>query len=989
MSTVVRMHQLGGTDACAKRRNFAFTGELASGKMETHQKRAHLVKEVAISLDHALYDVFKDEKETEEEIAEQHKAAELLLQNAEETLSEGFQELDFKSEKQREIQMKDAMRQIRRFAVCDAKRPHKWNAIKPDKRDVDLGEGILVKGVEPSFIDVLSAPVDEFRDPIAECTIEAVILKSSKPKISQESSLDSLELYALLKYLEKRVTAGHKVWLRASYYYLRKANDSNGSKPNFDEDFFMTIGGRNIVSLEELYYSPKDGEEIVPSEMDKVFSSKVKAYTEGLKEEECTEEDCKNCELFDICKWVNPPAAIKKVPLVRSVSALHFTKTQLDVVNYKSGVLRCSAGPGSGKTLTVSIRVVTLLNDGVRPDEILCITFTNAGAEEMKARIQMYNEDFGMGEDLSEMKILTFNSFGDLVLGAEYEQLGFSAKPKVIDDVERSAIIAKILASHDIEGLDYRNFTTNMKNCKGALAVAKEVFGIVKAGELGVSYGITDADKVYDRLGADKRFISGGVDTVKKLIELYDLYDEKLRTDNLIEYADQEVLLFELLRKDPTYLNSFGIKHIIVDEFQDSSEGQIELVKYLMRSPVFESLMVVGDDSQSIYGFRNTSPEYLIGLSKYLGCSVDDIPLIENFRSQANIVDFANKLNEKNVNKIAKELTATREAMDPVHVTGYHTKEEEQADVVRIVKEHLEKGLKEEDIAIIAYTKYELMEMADLLAKEGIPTVLLNPELLIENSRVRAAIALVNAIEDENDKKDLLTYVNARLGGKIFDTDPEDTEAAMAEVSEELAAARELVGDDKKEMVLDLMTLIDEDEDEVYESFIETLKTKRTFGKIREYCRDFYEYGTQAAYRRLHDYPGVVLTTAHSSKGLEWPVVINMISKYDSSEMATYNRSAVEERRRLLFVSATRARDELYITSQYVAYGKKGDYKYNKFLIDAMDCVGQHFDAGTVETERALRDLEKKQKRLDANHADTEDAKSRIKAKIKKASKGA
>ena len=164
-----------------------------------------------------------------------------------------------------------------------------------------------------------------------------------------------------------------------------------------------------------------------------------------------------------------------------------------------------------------------------------------------------------------------------------------------------------------------------------------------------------------------------------------------------------------------------------------------------------------------------------------------------------------------------------------------------------------------------------------------------------------------------------------------------------------------------------MLKTIDENEDEVYESFLATLERKQSTSQVFKYCNDFKNFGSSAAYRRTHNYPGVVLTTAHSSKGLEWQIVFNMISKYDGPELyrgSKESRMMVEERKRLLFVSMTRARDELIITGQFVSHGKRGEYTYNQFLEAAYECVGQHFSPDDVEKMRNDRDEKKKAEKL-------------------------
>jgi len=139
-------------------------------------------------------------------------------------------------------------------------------------------------------------------------------------------------------------------------------------------------------------------------------------------------------------------------------------------------------------------------------------------------------------------------------------------------------------------------------------------------------------------------------------------------------------------------------------------------------------------------------------------------------------------------------------------------------------------------------------------------------------------------------------------------------------------------------------------EDEIYQAFLEKLSYRRSMSELITYCADFERYGKKLTIRRQHDYAGVVLTTAHSSKGLEWPIVYNSISKY-YGERESKQKPAREEKRRLLFVSATRARDELYITGLYTAFGKKDDRTYNAFLKESYDAVGQEFTPAQAYAE--------------------------------------
>lgn len=921
----MNLYSLGKNGGCKRHKEFPFRAQQTVGE---HVKKSGAIKKACVSL-------LKGAPEADV-FSEMHA---------------DFMELDYPTQRTRDLDEDQCRKEIRRYIKGEMEIICNRNFKSAVAKDVDIGVGELVT-VKPDFIRVVKQAGEiEATGEKYDGSITVVNIHTGRNRGSQKSEAESLAKYAMLKYARTLVRPGSTAMLHACDIYLKRADDAsiNAAKPNFDENFWAD-GGNNCTYVSELYTGGT-----ATTDTDKRMKKVVDAFNDGFEAEECTEKDCKECELNLLCHYTEPPLRLNKTHVQKTLRGLSLTASQDEAIEYDHGIVRINAGAGVGKTVVVALRAVNLLMSGVKPSEIALMTFTNAGAEEMRTRIQLYNDDVGTGEDISEMKICTFNSFGDDILKEEYERFGFTAPPVVIDEVERNRIIADMLRDNLVVGLNYFHFSTVSQYVKGAVPMAAKVFDIVKKG----AYTVLDVDAVYDAVGADRRFIQHPHDnkeTIKALIELYDQYDAQLRENNLIEFADQEMMLFELLQQDPYYLEKFGYKHIIVDEFQDTSLQQMQLLKILIASPSFESLMVVGDDSQAIFSFRNTSPEYIINFSKYIGEETDDIYLLENHRCTPEIIEFANKMNEKNMWRVAKNLVATRPHGKPVTVKGFHTYDEEQKYIVEQVKEHIDMGTKPEDIAIICATKYELRKFANLLTQEGIESVSLNPEPLMENSRVRAAIAFVVALENENDTQDIMVYANAMTGGKVMTMTQDEILESIRKVQEMLKAVdSEEV--DKKAKLMEYLTLIDLNDDEIYQKFLETLNRK-TYEKACEYCKDFLLYGEKNEARREHDYPGVVLTTAHSSKGLEWPVVFASLSKFDEEKNNLHiigGQHAVdrEERRRLLFVTATRARDELYITSRYIAYGQKGKYTYNLFLEDSYDCMGEVFNVSAIEAEAA------------------------------------
>ena len=824
-----------------------------------------------------------------------------------------------------------------------------------------------------------------------------VKIKCSKPRISQKKAYsgnaDALELFELLKYGQTILSKKGEEHVTASIYYLRKntdrSEDANELNGKFDSDFFgndginsVAYGSGNIVSLTETYRNglkitcgnAKNGAYVTLPDYDLIFKSAVEKAYSTISASECTAEQCNNCSIKNMCSkfFTEAPLAIEEEKVVARAKRFKLTKEQEQAADFEKGLCRINAGAGAGKTSVVKSHFVSLCNKGYDPEKILVITFTNSGAEEMRTRIVSSLTRNGITANPDSLWIMTFNAFGDLLLKKNYESLGYTASPKLVDDIERSHIIADLLASVPaIQGLDYRNFTMDSGYVKGALAVAKLVFSLAKKYQLSVTEVQRCSELLYSKYG-----ISVRENAITELLKLFTQYDNMLHDANLVEYDDQISCLFELAYNDPTFFDKLGFEHIIVDEFQDTDEQQIDLLRKLIDTPSFKSLMVVGDDSQAIYGFRDTSPEFIINFEKYIGSPITDIYLLENFRSTPEIIDFANKVNDMNISKISKDLISTQKSGDPVTVVGFGDSNEEYSYIVNQIKQNIADGVKPEDIAFIGYSKAELRKMGDLLGKEGITSVMMNPELLQENSRVQAGLALLESLENPADRKALLTFASAYNEQNLMSLSFANGQKLINEVDELVSSCRRLPEPNKKLQIIELLKKLNRNNDEVFESFISTLEFKPTVKAMFEYARDFKEFGANAAFRRSHSYPGVVLTTAHSSKGLEWPYAYVSVSKFDSEEI-TKRLAYEEERRRLLFVSATRAKKRLVVTGAWVAY--KVDIEgtklkknfYNKFLLNSFEAIGEEFsdeDLDQIYTaykaRKALKRKDEKEKKI-------------------------
>ena len=815
-----------------------------------------------------------------------------------------YPECGFKSYQQRQATLLWDHRRVMRYLDAEGRKP------SFPKKDT-----VMICGNE---IEVQPDVVFESGE-----AAELVLFKIGKPTMTQTGRGNQyqkeMQLYALQLYGRKR---GYKV-ITASFYFLKKSTDTSCWN-QCDQSFFG--GGSNVIRIEDIY------DPDMKNELDDRMGSLLGKYEDGIEEEEQSKETCAYCKHHDVCKYTLPPVELEQEIEMKNAAtaAVTFSAQQQEAIDFRKGVCRIIAGAGSGKTKTIVERVIRLLKEGTRPEEICMITFTKNGAEEMKRRIESE-----IGHELPGLTVSTFNAFENDIVMREWESLGYAKKPVLIDDVQSFSIIAKLLNENPIlewTGRCFLHFSVSGGyGTRGALRVAADVFSAVKKAR---KEGRDPRQAAVIVTCADD--INGTA--LAKLVALYDKYDAHLKERGLIDYEDQEILTFDVLGKHPDYLDrNYRFRHILADEFQDSSSAQISLIRHMTAMKTFESLTVVGDDAQSIYGFRNTTPEYIIRFGEHIGLPVKDIILDCNFRSTPQICAFGTAIIDNNTDKVDKQLVPVRPDGAPVVVNGFSKAADEYRHIVKGIQHHLQNGAKPEDIAVLAYTKSELRKIADELTKAGIPSMFGAPEPLMENSRVRATLAYARLVRTDMSA-DAAICANALLGGGLMDLEKGDAEARITEIRKRAQAVRDAAEDAQKE---EFMKFVDEAAlgDEAVESFAEAF-ADMDFDDTLDYLRDFEMYGGAVEYRRTRRYPGVMLTTAHSSKGLEWSIVYNTITKYPGSFSSS--SGGMEETRRLFFVSTTRARDQLYVSGLFKA-GSKEHTRINRLLMEAFDICGKSF----------------------------------------------
>lgn len=845
-----------------------------------------------------------------------------------------YEFLDMPTETTKQMQAKDDIRDIERYLHCEYRRPVINGHPVVDLCDTgfECQMDFMFKGYQTIKTNKHKEGRKWVYDEETVFVLEAVRLFTGKPTVKESSKiLDTgistrLELYVMLKAMEhiaKEEYPGQQIMLRASYYFLQKEREDD---KKYSEEFFDGKGG-NVITLQS-YVDDM-------SNVDKTFEPQMKEF---LKGQSVSSEKCKTCRSRVLCEYYDAAEPLTEEERPQPVSLPILSPNQEKAASALEGNVRVIATAGSGKTTAMAYRIMNLLKAGVQPEKIGCFTFTNAGAGEMRDRIKGFCGLAGIDVDFDKMIISTIHSFGDSLLKQYYNLLGYSKPPVLINEIQKTKIIESILSeSSPIEALidKYKNFYLDMFRAKGILELMKGYFSSIMEG--------MSQDEFAEKTGFDTT-------TVDSIYNMYMQYDKYKKDACLIEHSDQELGVLKLLRVKPDLFDEVGIEHISVDEYQDTSNVQFSIINEMRKAKCVKSLFIVGDDDQSIYGFRDANVELIKNFFEMIGENGLDIQLMENRRSTHNIVDFASTLISYNQNRIEKHPKSTNEEGEPVCVSAFASKEDEQEYIVDVIEDLIKNGRKDNEIAILAPTNAELMVYADMLKKRGIESVSINPEPILENPRVVGAVGLVKFMLN-NSEFNGTAYINARDNGTAITKSDEEIRQEILNLQNEVKNIKNVTGLFEK-----FKTLDQEENDEIYQSFLEDINTamedavkQENLHAVCEYVMDFERFGQKQTARKEKAYNGVVLSTMHSSKGKEWPVVFCSVTKMHGRDLKPED---IDEKNRLLFVACTRAKKELYISGVAIAFSSamQGDVE-NMFLAECIEVYENMY--GSTDKESA------------------------------------
>ncbi len=633
---------------------------------------------------------------------------------------------------------------------------------------------------------------------------------------------------------------------------------------------------------------------------------------------------------------------------------------QLDAVTSLQGALLILAGAGSGKTRVLTRRVAHLLHTGVPPHRILAVTFTNKAASEMKERVVDLAGDQG-----GRVWISTFHSSCARILRQDIEPLDFTRHFAIYDDDDQRRLVKQLVkeAGYDPKVHPPRALLSRIDWYKNRMQ---------------------DPDAVVEE---------GRARPGDALLRVWRAYEEALKASNALDFNDLIGHAVRLLEQHEGARRRWQqrFRYVLVDEYQDTNAGQYRLLKALVAE--HGNLAVVGDDDQSIYGFRGADIRNILDFERDFP-SAKVIRLEQNYRSTSHILDLANQVVARNEGRIAKKLWTKSEPGAKVGLVVVRTPGEEAARVVQMLQNLARRGYAWEDMAIIYRTNATSRPFEQSLRRTAIPYRVVGARKFYERREIRDALAYVRLAANPADDAALARVINVpsrSIGAKTM----EDLRATAADLGVPLLeAARDLGqrGTSKRHKALfgfhQLMAELAREvpslepwelvrrvlERTGYLAQLEaedTDEARDRLANLQELMRDASESvegmeGT--ALDRLHAWldraalagqdeehpPGgmVSLLTVHNAKGLEYPVVFvaHMVEGQFPHSRSSEDPSEVEEERRLAYVAFTRARERLYVTRHRVApqWGDRGRaserlVQPSRFLFDlpASACEGK------------------------------------------------
>ena len=606
---------------------------------------------------------------------------------------------------------------------------------------------------------------------------------------------------------------------------------------------------------------------------------------------------------------------------------------QFEAVTSKPGAALVIAGAGSGKTRTLTYRVAFLLDQGVDPANILLLTFTNKASKEMLERVKQL-----VPVDVSSLWGGTFHSIGNRILRRSADEIGFTRSFSIMDRDDQKSLLRTVIAEVDVD--------TKGKRFPKA-DVLLSIF----------SLSVNTAEKIEDILTEKYPYFAEWEDDILKINEGY---QQKKQDTNSMDFDDLLVQTVKLLKADENLLGLYQerFKYVLVDEYQDTNRVQSEMIDLLVGK--HKSLMVVGDDAQSIYSWRGADMDHILDFpERYPQAKTYKIET--NYRSVPEILELSNKAIAANKRQFVKELRSSRSGGSALPALVPVQDPRAQAEFVgQRILELRDEGVELEEMAIIYRAHHQSLEVQMELTNRNIPFQITSGLRFFEQAHVKDVAAFLRFVVNNRDevsfKRMVLLFpgVGDKSAVKLWqswlkasrpgDSPPpkyseifkafsvpkkaQKTWDQFCYTMDELAPGG-MIGR-PSEMIYSILEGL---YDEYLKQNFDNYENRRSdIEQLQEYAQtfdDIEEFLSQLALLSTADSEGkggkeereteaVTLSSIHQAKGLEYKVVF-VIWLTDGMFpnmriLESEDEADLEEERRLFYVAVTRAKDELYLT---------------------------------------------------------------------------
>ena len=634
---------------------------------------------------------------------------------------------------------------------------------------------------------------------------------------------------------------------------------------------------------------------------------------------------------------------------------------QKEAVVNTDGAMLILAGAGSGKTRVLTTKVAYLIKEkGVRPDNVLAITFTNKAAKEMKERIYSL-----VGNDAFKIQISTFHSFGLKILKQNYNLLGYQSNFTIIDSDDSLSVAKKIMKELGIDTNKY-----NPRAVRSAISNNKnEMIDPINY----ENYVHTDYDEV--------------------VRDVYKKYEKNLKLNNAIDFDDLLILPLKLFKENPFVLKEYQeiYKYIFIDEYQDTNEPQYLLSKLI--SSKYKNITVVGDADQAIFTWRGANYRNILNFEKdYKDAKV--VVLEENYRSTKTILNAANNVIRNN--KVRKEKNLWTENDEGNKITYYKAFDEKDESyyVVKEIKKLLNENISPNDICVLYRANAQSRTIEEAFLSNAISYRIVGAYAFYNRKEIKDLMAYLKLIYNEKDDISLLRVINypkRGIGNKSIENLSIKADVSNKSLYEVIDSGKELefknlIERMKKESEkLSLTELIDYvlKESGIKESLEseKTLEADIRLENLEEFKSITKNFEESEGIVSLEDFldelslvsdvseqkneteEKVTLMTMHAVKGLEFDYVfvIGMEEGLFPHSNSMESSDELEEERRLCYVAITRAKKKLYIVNarSRMLYGRVSSNIPSRFISEMGEDVLDEIKKDTSNLTNKKIDKEK------------------------------